>query len=187
MERSGGDAHNVHMSEKPHYIREWRLAKGLTLEQLAERVDMTHQNLGKIERYKVPYNEHLLGKLEDALGVSKGTLISDPPPEPEEGEQAPPNNLAAWRRFRGLTQAELARKASISETDVAEVEKGNLPLTGRRLTALAAALETTIGRLKEIDPTDIDPEILDDFLAIAKDRRDEARRILKVLGAREAG
>jgi transcriptional regulator with XRE-family HTH domain len=179
VEGSAGGAHNVHMAGKPHYIREWRLAKGFTLEQLAESIGMTHQNLGKIERHLVPYSEPVLEKLAEALGADKADLISRHPDwEPND---RPPNNVGAWRRFRGLSEVELAQKALLSETDVREVENGKLPLSGRRAAALAAALDTSPGRLREIDPTDIDPDVLDDWNAIPKERRAEARRILQVL------
>ena len=67
----------------PHFIRQWRKKKGLTLEQLAERVGMTHQNLGKIERFKVPYSQPLLEALADVLGTDPGSLVMRNPEDPE--------------------------------------------------------------------------------------------------------
>lgn len=62
-----------------HFLREWRKFRGYTLEHVAERVGMTHQNLGKIERGKVPYNEVLLDILADIYRTDKGSLIMRDP------------------------------------------------------------------------------------------------------------
>jgi transcriptional regulator with XRE-family HTH domain len=66
-----------------HFLREWRKFRGYTLEQAAERVGMTHQNLGKIERGKVPYNETLLDLLADIYRADKGSLIMRDPSRPD--------------------------------------------------------------------------------------------------------
>lgn len=63
------------MAKPPHYIRDWRKHRRLTLEKLAEQLGMTHQNLGKIERFKVPYNQALLTALSRILGVPDWALI----------------------------------------------------------------------------------------------------------------
>lgn len=67
----------------PHYIRQWRRHRCLTLEQLSERIGMTHQNLGKIERFKVPYSETLLDHLSEELRTDKASLIMRDPSEPD--------------------------------------------------------------------------------------------------------
>lgn len=72
-------AHTAHMAKPPHYIRQWRKHRGLTLEQLAERLHMTHQNLGKIERFKVPYNQVLLERLAEELRTEAASLIMRDP------------------------------------------------------------------------------------------------------------
>lgn len=66
-------------SKARHFLREWRKFRGYTLEKAAERVGMTHQNLGKIERGKVPYNETLLDILADIYRTDKGSLIMRDP------------------------------------------------------------------------------------------------------------
>lgn len=62
-----------------HFLREWRKFRGYTLEQAAERVGMSHQNLGKIERGMVPYGETLLDILADVYRTDKGSLIMRDP------------------------------------------------------------------------------------------------------------
>jgi transcriptional regulator with XRE-family HTH domain len=63
------------MDKPPHFIREWRKSRGWTLEKLAERIGMSHQNLGKIERYQVSYTQPLLERLAEEFGTEPGSLI----------------------------------------------------------------------------------------------------------------
>lgn len=62
-----------------HFLRAWRKFRGYTLEQVAERIGMTHQNLGKIERGQVSFTEPLLDLLADAYRTDKGSLIMRDP------------------------------------------------------------------------------------------------------------
>jgi len=82
-----------------HFLRQWRKFRGYTLEQVAERVGMTHQNLGKIERGKVPYNETLLDILSDIYRADKGSLIMRDPTMPD----------AFWSIYDQLTPPERLR------------------------------------------------------------------------------
>ena len=82
-----------------HYLRQWRKFRGYTLEQVAERIGMTHQNLGKIERGKVPYNETLLDILADIYRTDKGSLIMRDPTMPD----------AFWSIYDQLTQPQRVR------------------------------------------------------------------------------
>jgi transcriptional regulator with XRE-family HTH domain len=66
-------------SSPRHFLRQWRKFRGYTLEHVAERVGMTHQNLGKIERGKVPYNEPLLDALAEIYRADRGSLIMRDP------------------------------------------------------------------------------------------------------------
>ena len=89
------------------------------------------------------------------------------------------NNLRAWREYRGLTAAELAKKAGTSAQVVTDLETGAAELSDKWLSALAPALSTNPGRLQALDPNETDPEILDTFSAIPKERRRQALEILK--------
>ncbi|HEY5902550.1 MAG TPA: helix-turn-helix transcriptional regulator [Anaerolineales bacterium] len=57
-------------------VRRYRLERGWSIRELAERAGMTHPPIGKIERglAKAPDPE-TLNKLEDALNLPKGTLL----------------------------------------------------------------------------------------------------------------
>jgi transcriptional regulator with XRE-family HTH domain len=64
--------------ETTHSLRAWRKAKSLTLEQLADAIGMSHQNLGRIERGLVPLGEEHHGRLARALGITPADLFRDP-------------------------------------------------------------------------------------------------------------
>lgn len=74
------------------YIREWREARGLSLRQLANRMEIepggdlliSHVSLGRIERGEQPYSQPILEALADALAVSVSALIEVDPTK--EGE-----------------------------------------------------------------------------------------------------
>lgn len=92
--------------DKPgHFIRQWRKKKGLTLEQLAERIGMTHQNLGKIERGKVPYNQTLLELLADELGTDPASLIMRDPDHMD----------AIWSIWESLAQPQRTQLVEVAK------------------------------------------------------------------------
>jgi|HubBroStandDraft_6_1064221.scaffolds.fasta_scaffold2832077_1 transcriptional regulator with XRE-family HTH domain len=66
-----------------HFIRQWRKHRGLTLEQLAERLRTTHATLSRIERGKMAYNQPLLERLADELRTDSASLIVRDPMDPE--------------------------------------------------------------------------------------------------------
>lgn len=78
-----GQVHTLRMAKTPlaprHFLRQWRKFRGYTLEHVAERVGMTHQNLGKIERGMVPYNEPLIDALAEIYRADRGSLITRDP------------------------------------------------------------------------------------------------------------
>jgi transcriptional regulator with XRE-family HTH domain len=68
---------------RPTFIRAWRKHRHLTLENLAERVGITHASLSRIERGEQPYNEDLLALLADALMCEPADLLVRDPTDPE--------------------------------------------------------------------------------------------------------
>jgi transcriptional regulator with XRE-family HTH domain len=62
-----------------HYIKEWRLFRGLTQQKLADRLDTTKANISRIEAMKQNYTQDFLEVCADALGVDPGTLIMRDP------------------------------------------------------------------------------------------------------------
>lgn len=77
---------------KRTYIREWRQKRGLSLRQLADRLEaepggdpvLSHASIGRIETGKQPYSQPILEAIAKALGVSVAQLIEMHPGK--EGE-----------------------------------------------------------------------------------------------------
>jgi transcriptional regulator with XRE-family HTH domain len=75
-----------------HYIREWRLYRGLSLRKLAARMEkepggaeiISHVSIGRIENGIQPYSQPILEALSVALNVSKSALLEVNPEK--EGE-----------------------------------------------------------------------------------------------------
>lgn len=67
-----------------HYIKQWRELRGLSLERLANRMEVepgaaqliSAMSLSRIERGKQPYSEELLNALSDALDCEPYELLS---------------------------------------------------------------------------------------------------------------
>ncbi len=90
----------AHDGHPGHYLREWRRASGLTLEQAAERIErasedrndagasvrpisMTHATLSRIERGLLPYGQGLLEILAQVYRTDRASLIMRDPSDPE--------------------------------------------------------------------------------------------------------
>lgn len=64
-------------------IRQWREHRGLTLEQLADRIGTTHASLSRIERGLQPYTQPMLEAIAEALQTDPASLIMRDPTDPE--------------------------------------------------------------------------------------------------------
>ena len=70
------------------FIRQWRLHRGYSLAQLAEKVPVDKGNLSKIERGLLPYNQSLIERLAVALMTDISSLLtSDPSNSPSIQER----------------------------------------------------------------------------------------------------
>ncbi|MFK8250208.1 helix-turn-helix domain-containing protein [Ancylobacter terrae] len=63
---------------KVFFLREWRKAKKLTQETLAERLDLHVTGVGKYERGEREPGPTMIVAIASALGVSPGDLFRDP-------------------------------------------------------------------------------------------------------------
>jgi transcriptional regulator with XRE-family HTH domain len=79
----------------PHFLRAWRNAHGLSLDQLAERINQlrgkklfTGSYLGRVELGDRPYTQEMLEGYADALGCTPGDLLSRAPRDPAAAWQA---------------------------------------------------------------------------------------------------
>ncbi len=117
--------------------------------------------------------------LLDGLGEPWLTKSDAEPDVEDQAEGQKTNNLRAWREYRGLTVAELAKKSGLAVQTVAGLESGEMELSVKLLNVLAAALSTMSGHILNFAPDDADPAIFDTVRAIPKERRAQALEILK--------
>lgn len=78
---STGEFYNPGMVKRRprHFIREWRKHRGLTQEQLAERMGVARSYISHIENGKRRYDQPFLEAAADALRTSPGDLLQRDP------------------------------------------------------------------------------------------------------------
>ena len=111
-------------------------------------------------------------------GVGRPLLTEEEELDSEE-DSKPANYIRAWREYRGLTVADLAKKSKLGVQTINALESGEMDTSGKVLNQIGDALDTTRGRLLDVDPNDVDPDALETFQAIPKERRGQALEILK--------
>lgn len=100
MERLASAVHHAYMVQSDdgpgHYLRAWRESLDLSLENVAARIvelsadralanpegrplRMTHATLSRIERGKLPYNQHLLEVLAEIYKTDPASLLMRDP------------------------------------------------------------------------------------------------------------
>lgn len=62
-----------------HFIKEWREYRGLSQEQLAERIDRTRGLVGQLETYRTNYTAETLEALAHALQCEPWDLLNVDP------------------------------------------------------------------------------------------------------------
>jgi transcriptional regulator with XRE-family HTH domain len=89
MDRKRTAGQNVEMAQNQQqfrrtYIRQWREHRGLTQEQLAERLgDMVPSNLSMLERGLRGYVQPTIERIAEALGTDVASLLTRGPKESE--------------------------------------------------------------------------------------------------------
>lgn len=76
------------------FLRQWRQHRGLTLEQLADRLNMTASHLSMLERGHRAYTQDTMEAIADALQTDVASILMRDPSDPEQiwsiWEQAKP-------------------------------------------------------------------------------------------------
>ena len=65
------------------FFKEWRLHRGLSQEQLADRLETSVASISRIESGTQPYTQDVLEALAEALNTDPASLIMRNPEEPE--------------------------------------------------------------------------------------------------------
>lgn len=84
--------------------------------------------------------------IEARIAAGEGTMPGDVLNMIIDEEMHP---IAAWRRYRGLSQAALARKAKLSQVWISRIERGGGYGSQRTRRKLAEALEAPIWALED--------------------------------------
>lgn len=71
------------MAAQRHFIKQWRVFRGLTQVQLAERIGIDKSYLSKIESGARRYDQHFLEAAAEALNCEPADLIIRDPSDPE--------------------------------------------------------------------------------------------------------
>ena len=82
-----------------HFIREWRKHRGLTQEQLAERIGISKPYLSKIETGSRRYDQPFLEAASEALRCMPADLLVRDPTDPQ----------GLWSIYDGLTPIERSK------------------------------------------------------------------------------
>jgi transcriptional regulator with XRE-family HTH domain len=88
MAFAGEVSHNGAMATSPRkfrrtYIRQWRQHRGLTLEKLAGRMDMTPSHMSMLERGQRGYTQETLEAVAAALQTDVASLLMRDPTDPD--------------------------------------------------------------------------------------------------------
>lgn len=94
------------MAQQRHRIKQWRKFRGLTQEQLAERVGIDKSYLSKIENGKKRYDQPFLEAAAEALRCEPADLLIRDPTDPD----------GIWDIWDQLKPVERAQVVEIAKT-----------------------------------------------------------------------
>jgi transcriptional regulator with XRE-family HTH domain len=69
-------------ARRRHFIKEWRAHRGLTMDRLADRLDISKATLSRLESGRQPYTQDTLEALAEALSCEPADLIMRDPTAP---------------------------------------------------------------------------------------------------------
>ncbi len=90
-----------------------------------------------------------------------------------------PHYLKEWRKFRRMTQQELADAVDTSKSVISDMERGELQLSPKWLRKFAPILKTQPGHILDHDPNTLDNDIIDIWSRIDVTDRDQAAKVLR--------
>lgn len=88
-----------------HFIKQWRKFRGLTMQQLAERLELSVSTFSRIERYRQSPTLDLIGQISVQLDCSPGELITRDPSRPDD----------MWAVWNSMTAEERARVFAVAK------------------------------------------------------------------------
>lgn len=97
-----------------------------------------------------------------------------------ERSNGPRHFIRQWRKYRGLTQEQLAGRLGVVTSSVSQLETGKQGYSQPVLEELAVALNCSVTDLLGVDPTK-EGEVVDLMRLINDRNRDQAIRVLRAL------
>lgn len=101
--------------KRPFFLREWRIHRALTQQQLADRAGFSKPFISELERSVKPYTQSTLEALADALSVDPADLIMRDPTSPEAiwsvWDNVPPSKRDQALRVLAAFAEEATKKA----------------------------------------------------------------------------
>lgn len=64
---------------RPHFIKQWRKYKGLTQDQLAERIGVTGGTISQLETGRINYTQSIIERLAEEFRCSPGDILNVDP------------------------------------------------------------------------------------------------------------
>jgi transcriptional regulator with XRE-family HTH domain len=83
---------------RPIFVRQWREFRGLSQEQLADRLDMSAAQLSRIESGKQPYTQDFLEAAAHALRTDVASLLMRDPSKEDPND--PDSIWSLWDRAK---------------------------------------------------------------------------------------
>ena len=79
-----------------HFIKEWRKHRGLTQEQLAERIGVAVSTISQLETGKQGYSQPTLEAIADALNCGPADLLMRRPPSKDDPSDPNDGMWSIW-------------------------------------------------------------------------------------------
>lgn len=92
-----------------------------------------------------------------------------------------PNYLKVWREYRGLSQERLAELAKTTGSVISMIEAGERGLSAKWLRKLAPLLDTTPGHLLDLDPRELDGDVMEIWANASTRQRSQIMQIAKTI------
>lgn len=131
------------MKVKGQYIRQLREERGLSLQELAGRTQLSVSYLSEIERGAKTPSLKTLEKIAGGLNVPRSQMLEDT----NRITVSLGERLRLVREERGLNLSELAEKAGISPSYLSEIERDNVYPAVHTLKTLAGILKVSVSTL----------------------------------------
>lgn len=94
-------------------------------------------------------------------------------------DETPNNYLRAWREFRKMSQEDVAERLDTAKGVISLLENGKRPLSDKWLRRLAEVLDTQPGHILDVDPNELNNDIVDIWTRIPERDREQAALILR--------